>query len=129
MVYKEQITICVSSFTVALVASQSVSSCQEKSTKPKAKASLSKAFKKPLSNGPSNVASKPGNNSRTKTSTEKKKPAQSPKLNRRPVQKPEVLENTNILFNHSTPHSVLIRVSFLNIAILPIYYSPGWQIF
>ncbi|CAB3991063.1 spastin isoform X2 [Paramuricea clavata] len=68
---------------VALLASQSVSS----GTKPKSKTSLPKSFKKPLSNGPS---SRPTNSSQPKTTTDRRKPAQSPRLNRRPgQQKPE----------------------------------------
>lgn len=82
--------------SVALVESQYPTS--KAATKPKAKESLPKSFKKPLSNGPNRPGgsnklgniNKPGNSSQTKTTAEKRKPAQSPRLNRHPGPKPEV---------------------------------------
>ena len=68
---------------------------------PKSKTSLPKVFKKPPPDGASNNrpantsrpsnSNRPSSSSQAKTITDKRKPAQSPRLNRRPGQKPEVL--------------------------------------
>ncbi|XP_028398656.1 spastin-like [Dendronephthya gigantea] len=79
---------------VALLVSQSDDASKGSGVKSKSKISLPKSFKKPQPNGPS--VSRTSNSNQAKTTTDKRKPSQSPRLNRRPVSRPESSRMTRV---------------------------------